>query len=471
MIDLRGFFDASPADALDFSALVEPCDAREGAAIVQEWLEQVGGDWSEHVMLTEKLRLARIPRSGPGMGDAVLWLHLIEGPAVMRLCADVADRLRVVERGQFSRPVKEYLRDRGERMLANAVPILRTSADYFQFLDGAPLAFDGSQFLFNENQKLARELVLDAVVDRPMGVARLRGQLISGRDLLDKHLLTASPAIVCNLRGALEAYLTNSQAVYSLTAYVETFPVLNEDGEWLRTIVDELERRDRIGPGHADHRIEAQLLAAARSSASWNGELARRFCQLQALAVRHEQIFQSIGLEALTSAYVSDPARASNAALVLMLWSRLRVMGNSSPSNVAMHESLKQSLLNLPDGPALHFVGERLREISFEIRGDKAAWNYLSQQEKNHWAWLVYSHVVERRSLCEAFVRFVMEYLPRDPFSDVEPLIVELADDAALWEVLSSIANETGGVAMIRAGSLLRRRKLGRASKLTTAVG
>lgn len=469
MNDLSIFFDASPADALDLSGLCKEGDARKGEAIVHEWLEQVGGDWGEHVMLTEQLRLARIRRPGSGEGDAVLWLHLIETPALLRLCEDVADCLRVVERGSISQSVKEYLRARGATMLANAVPMLRTPADCFQFLEGAPLAYDGSRFFFHESQRLARELVLDAVVDRPMGVARLRDRLISGRDLFDKHLLTADPAIVGNLRGALEAYLANSRDVYSLTAHVDTFPVLNEDGEWLRTIVDELERRDRIGPGHADLRVEAQLLAAARSSASWTGELATRLCQFQALAARHEQLFQTTGLQALTIAYVSDPVRAGYAALVLILWSRLRLVRNSSPSNVALDESLKQSLFDLPNGPALHFVWERLGEVSFEIQGEKTAWKSLSQQEKNHWAWLVHSHVVTHPSLCEAFVRFVMEYLPREPFSDVEPLIVELADDVALWEVLSSIAEGAGGVAMIRAGSLLRRRGLGRTSNLTIA--
>lgn len=165
--------------------------------------------------------------------------------------------------------------------------------------------------------------------------------------------------------------------------------------------------------------------------------------------------------------WAKDRATAVYVAMCLQRHLRMVFCRSREVGNLLQSGRFTEMIASLRDSERLLYMLQRLREISIGLTGENLSWPYLNCADKRHWCWLVHQHIVDDSALTDAFIQFAMTWIPREPYLEIEPLLAALADDANRWDAIATLAESAGGTAMLRAGSLHRRKRLGRHPILT----
>lgn len=394
--------------------------------------------------------------------EAVAWLHLVREPNVGRLLADVREALASVERQKIPGCVIAYLRERAHALLRDTVTDRVTGSDaIFGFLLGASLQLEGEAVCLGDGLSLPVSEVFDAFSSNAFGLSSLRDLMTDGGNAFDAHMAKVPGRYLAQLRSDAARSIESDDDLPSPASLLERFPSLRGDSETLERIVVALTRRERLSPSRR-HPDDGRLLEATVMSGGWTSALLTVFAELDVLAHHDVSAYAVAATAAIRNAWAEHPSAATYVALRLHRTLRIANAHHGQADGIELSEALLETLSRLPGGDRVVILLDRIAELAIGAPGEKVAWTYLEGGAKSHWGWLVYSALATEPHMIDAFVRFSMECLPRDTFDDVEPVIIELARDAGGWNVVEMLASKRGGTAMIRAGNLLRRRRLGR---------
>ncbi|MFD1985574.1 hypothetical protein ACFSOZ_24285 [Mesorhizobium newzealandense] len=262
------------------------------------------------------------------------------------------------------------------------------------------------------------------------------------------------------IRSELARILADEAGTPSLREFLDCFPCLREDTAALAMMVRNLERRERVMPSTSSL-DEVDLLRAVADSVAWTEHLVLAFADLEEVPLRHPAAFAAASTASIRAAWGKHPSAAAYAALRLHRLLRFAIARDRTLECVEHDESFLRMLAGLPGSERILWLLDRVSELFIGVAMEKIAWIYLEGGAKGHWRWLVYGRLVTEPDIVDAFVRFTMGSLPRETYNDVEQLVVELLRDADRWATVDEISSTDGGIAMLRAGNLLRRRRLG----------
>lgn len=433
-----------------------------GHGRLDTWLAQAGIESSAVLAELESGRwLIRTWTPRHDAEKAVAWLHLVQRPIFKHLLSDVADAITLIERLDLPECVAEHLHTRARSVLAEAASQASREPDALvSFLSEADLHFTDETVVYWRDLSLPAVSVIDAFATQPFGLYRLRDRISRGEEAFDALIEDDRERRLPELRSEFAHCLSGEAGSPPFEEFNNRFPLLCGDPVTLGMMVRELERREGFTPsrGGADN---AGLLTAIAKSGAWTEDLVVALADLDEAPLRHLTEFAAAATSSIRAAWERHPRAAAYAALRLHRNLRYAIARDRTQEFADLGQSFRQTLDELPGCGRVLWLFDRISELSIGIAMEKVAWTYLESSAKGHWIWLVYWKLAKDPDLIDAFVRFGLGSLPRETCRDVEPLVVELVRDADRWATLEELAAADGGIAMLRAGDLLRRRQMG----------
>lgn len=228
----------------------------------------------------------------------------------------------------------------------------------------------------------------------------------------------------------------------------------------IQTPVHYLLARENLKPLRTDGGDAAILEEAGRFN-GWTGMQLVAIADLFDLPLRQPEAFTGLMCPLIGKMWVEHPAEATYAAMRLHRVHRIATGRGGSAKIASLVDTLKETLDGLPGGKGVSNMLSRISELAVGIPSERAAWHFLDDGDKWHWGQLVHESLRGVPWLSDAFVRFAMTSLPRETYTDVKPVVIELMRDNGRWSIMKGMTDTEAGLMKLRAGSLLRRLCMG----------
>lgn len=429
---------------------------------IDSWVKAADADmdWRTEVEQRE-LRFAWNARGYTPM-HGLLVLHFLAGNGPVHrkgIAAHVAQALRAMERDHSpGDQVMAYLKDRADCLLTRVcAKVIGSGADLLEAVGGVPMKFAEGRLSLAPGGSFGAAEAIRALADDPLGLFTLITSVEDGREEFDAVVRAEWELLrpgVC--RAVLDLFVQEKGVTPA--AVLKAFPQSRTAPEILDGILAELERRAPLHDGFSFGPDVSDWFRAAALCEGWKVGQLRRLLGLTRLLERQEDegvaAFMAAAKVAVESLWEHARAEAVFGALTLLLHARFLKETKRRLACAEEEERCQAFVAALDSGEDILWLHRHCCDVPFWERGESRVWDRLPEGSKGHWRWMASHRLEGKPDLCAGFVEFILTWAPRDPYMDLEPLAVDLLNDAGLWDFVKSLEDSELRVAAIRAGAI-----------------
>ena len=431
------------------------------AADIDAWLREAGvcpDDGCQHGRLA--LTIERPPYDSGHASACVALLHL--NPAAFN---DVDWPLERIEQ-QFGTDVGllAYLEGRAAHATTEvALAAAAAGGDALgELLRCRCCEIDGADVVIAPGGRLPLAAALAAFIGHPLSLWRFRRDLQGGMDAFEGALLRRGAEFRGDVRKGLLTLFENG-ADPTPSEFLDAFPGVPESDGTLEAVLAEMSFRMRTTDGFRSGPPAVEWLKAVAGMRNWSPDRLRTLLALpDTLPPGSETELSAAVGSAVTHLSKYHPTAAVHGALSLLRLARLAREDGRLMKHAELEAGCLRFVARLPEGDGITAVWRLYETVPLRPGRRGAAWAWLSDQVKRHWASKLVKEAAGSPVVTAGLVEFLLTWAPKEVAVDFEWAVVELVERFGLEDMLGRLAERGEDVCGLRAGALFTYLSLGK---------
>ncbi|MGR9327442.1 hypothetical protein ACU8OT_29290 (plasmid) [Rhizobium leguminosarum] len=451
------FLDAEDEfSELDLSTLGKEIAQSGGdpAVGINAWLAKCSpdSDWESLLAVQDILRSPSRIRYG-----AVEGLLRIHYRSMRRheLALQLSQILSALERAIPGCPaLMEYAVTMASRMVSDACAVAVSKAAHLgEVIEAVSCSVDGEWLVVPPGGRVELSEVIRSISSDGVELWKLRSALKEGVELFDAAIAAQWDSVQSAIQKAILSLFQNG--VYpSPTQLMTSFPETAHDGYLLGSVISELCRRDGLHDGFRHGPEPRAWLEAASSSSAWDGTSLRRLLELEWLLEKEGSALLATARTALGAVWNRSRTDAVYGALTMLRHARhLKEIGRHL-CDIEEEERCASFVEGLDGGADVIWLHRHCGDLPLGDHGEARVWGFLPHGAKGHWRKMATSRAQGKPELRLGLLEFLIAWTPRDIYSDLERLVLDLLVGTEDRNYLRMLSKSSRRVAALRAGAL-----------------
>jgi len=428
-------------------------DAAKG---IDAWLNACTPDvdWQQLLANRELLRFSQSCD-----GDAISCLLLIHCLHINTFhlsgLPNRLDRLlKTVEKdSSFDTAIIDYLKSKCVDIVSSACDRAISEGCLRNTLEGAQLLVDKEWIIIIPGGRVSLEKAICSLSGDGMDLWSVRSAIKEGVELFDAAVSAEWKITQFGIREAVIGLFQNGFHP-SPAAMMKAFPETLQDKALLHSILKELYRRQNLYDGFNYGAKPNAWLQAVALSLAWQGEHMRLLLELEQLLDAESNTFLETARIAIGLVWLHSQADAVYGALTMLRHARRIRESHRHFKDVEEEGKCIAFLETLDAGGAVVWLHRHCNDLPLDDKDVGYVWSFLPKNSKGYWRWMIASRVKEIPELRRGLLEFLISWTPRNVYTDLERLVVDLIVDAKDRKHLRAISEVPRRVAVIRAGAL-----------------